>query len=126
MNSDNPYRLASKKSYRSSDSNLIRFRWHFPLAILAGLCLTGQPIAWLAVPPTHWPLLALATEYGPWIHPYNLAASLATPFVMPVLQFAKFSFREATTPLRIAQIAIWWIYWLIFGMTQLLGVYRGP
>jgi hypothetical protein len=107
-------------------SSLTRFRWHFALAFIVGICLTGRPIEWLTASVESWPMMALAMEFGPWAHPLNLIGSLFVSIAIPLLQVAKWVRRDRGLSLRAAQIGIWWVYWLMFGLAQQLGTWRGP
>jgi hypothetical protein len=104
----------------------IQFRWHFLLAFVTGICLTGHPIQWLTAPIDSWPLMALAMEFGPWAHPLNFVGSLFVMGAIPLIQIAKWLRPCRIRQLRIAQIGIWWIYWLMFGLAQQFGTWRGP
>ena len=104
----------------------LQFRWHFPVALLTGLCLTGHPIQWLNLPPDYWPLVALSTEFGIWVYPINILGSLFLSAAVPIIQIAKWMRRDTSMGMRLTQILIWWIYCLTFGAAQLLGTYRGP
>jgi hypothetical protein len=96
------------------------------LAFITGLCLTGHPIQWLALPPDYWPFAAFATEFGIWVHPLNLFGSLFVFAAVLIIQIVKWLRRDPSMGLRLTQILIWWIYCLMFGIAQQLGTYRGP
>jgi len=104
----------------------LRFRWHFVTAVFAGLVLSGHLRDYLKVDVGWWPTIALSTEFGPWSHPLNLIMCLFVFAAIPILQFIKWARPESSQRLRIAQIIIWWAFWLLFGLAGRFGTWRGP
>lgn len=112
-------------------SRRLQFQVHFPLAVMAGVCmaivgrwLTGQPNL---TSPEGW-LLTLTMEFGPWFFPLSVLWTCGVVFVVATLQFMKSKRQASKTQLQLLnlmQIVFWWLYWGVFGMAQLFGTWRG-
>lgn len=128
----NPYRATTSTvsdSPGACDTAIPRwlcFRFHFLPAILLATLATGEPLAVMSTAFLFLPMLALATECGPWVHPLNLLLSVFTFVAILSLELLKRTWRSNESRVRIAQIAIWWAYWCMFSLALIAGTYRGP
>jgi len=112
-------------SAKSSLPSALRFRGHFVAAPIVGLCLTGHPIAVATIPlDSLW--VVFAVEFGLWVHPLNVLGSLLVFATIPLMQAIKWARPGQHARLRMAQIGLWWAFWLVFGLALCFGEYRGP
>ncbi|WP_342190185.1 hypothetical protein Pla52nx_003602 [Stieleria varia] len=87
---------------------------------------TGEPLAVLSTAFVFLPMIALATELGPWVLPLNFIFSIIVCIATPLLEIAKRIWFGNERRHRIAQILFWWIYWGMMSLAIAGGTYRGP
>ena len=105
---------------------LKEFRVHFVAAPVVALCTSGNPVEVLMVSLMWSPAILLAVEFGLWAHPLNILASLFVFIAIPVMQVARLRQPDRCHRICMAQIGIWWLYWLTLGVALCFGEYRGP
>ncbi|MCC9603762.1 hypothetical protein LOC67_24695 [Stieleria sp. JC731] len=131
-NAPNPYRRPAADSAAMRDGNdlriqnWLRFRYHFVPPILLATVATGDHLAVLSSAFVFLPMMALATELGPWIHPLNLIFSIFVLVAVPALEIAKRIVFAHERSLRISQVLLWWLYWGTMAVAMAGGTYRGP
>lgn len=104
----------------------LRFRFHILPPVLLATVATGEPLAVIATAFLFLPMLALTTELGPWVHPLNLLFSIFTFIATLILELLKRTSVSHERRLRVAQIALWWVYWCMLSLALVGGTYRGP
>ncbi len=105
----------------------LRFSWHAIAAVIVGCLIAGNPheiespldLPWLIY-------LSMMMTWGPWVAPINTLYWIATPLVAIGLQFAKQARPNISRAVSFLQIAIWWSFWLLFGLAERFGRYDGP
>jgi len=131
---NNPYKSPTKSCSANDDLNAIpirprwmHFRWHALTAVIVGFLIAGNPHEVESPLELHWIVyLSMMMTWGPWLAPINTLYWIATPIAVLILEVAKRVRPTKCTTLFVWQTAIWWAFWLLFGVAERFGRYDGP
>jgi hypothetical protein len=99
---------------------------HFVPPFILAVLASGEPIQHVTSGFVYFPFIAICMDLGPWTHPLNLILTLCVILVTPSLEIAKRIVADHTVGLRVAQIGIWWLFWILVSAALAFGDYRGP